>query len=59
MILERELDEKERLLKKVDPQRAPAPRCLGDPLAPPNVATPKYQIWVSVFPGGNFLTRFY
>ena len=32
---------------------------LGDPLAPPNVATPKYQIWVSLFPGGNFLAKFY
>ena len=31
---------------------------LGDPLAPSNVATPKYQIWVSLFPGGNFLAKF-
>ena len=31
---------------------------LGDPLAPTNVATPKYQIWVSLFPGGNFLAKF-
>ena len=38
----------------VDPSRY----YLGDPLAPPNVATPKYQIWVSLFPGGNFLAKF-
>ena len=31
---------------------------LGDPLAPTNVATRKYQIWVSLFPGGNFLAKF-
>ena len=31
---------------------------LGDPLAPTNVATLKYQIWVSLFPGGNFLAKF-
>ena len=30
---------------------------LGDPLAPTNVATRKYQIWVSLFPGGNFLAK--
>ena len=31
---------------------------LGHPLAPTNVATRKYQIWVSLFPGGNFLAKF-
>ena len=31
---------------------------LGEPLAPTNVATRKYQIWVSLFPGGNFLAKF-
>ena len=31
---------------------------LGHLLAPTNVATRKYQIWFSIFPGGIFLSKF-